>query len=157
MKINSAMKSHLKGAKFDQLLEPSLKAIADAGFEQRDDCHVLGALLALAKHVRRATFYDCTAYECFVNSVHVEDYEPKLPLIQAIQFVMRVLTVWNASTPRLTLIAIVSADELSVVVKFHVKRPAEQWLSENIDGYDDPVMSIESTEDISSVLATSLH
>jgi hypothetical protein len=106
--------------------------------------------------VRRATFYDCTAYECFVNSVHVEVYEAGVPLIQAIQFVMRVLTVWNASTPRQTLIAIVSADELSVLVKFHVKRPAEQWLSDDIDGYDDPIMSIESTEDIRLVLVTSL-
>jgi hypothetical protein len=150
------MKKQLKGAKFDQLLEPSLKAIADAGFEQRDDCHLLRALLALAKDARRATFYDCTAYECFVNSVHVEDYENKIPLMQAIQFVTRVLTVWNTSAPRQTLIAIVSADELSVVVKFHVKRPTEQWLSENIEGYDDPVMSIESTEDIPSVLAASL-
>ncbi|MFT4063934.1 hypothetical protein [Paraburkholderia sp.] len=78
-----------------------------------------------------------------------------MPLMQVIQFVMRVLTVWN-TVPRPILIAIVSTGELSVVVKFHVKRPAEQWLSENIEGYDNPVMSIESTEDIPSVLAVSL-
>jgi hypothetical protein len=97
-----------------------------------------------------------TLNECFVNSVHVEDYESTMPLMQATQFVMRVFTVWNTSAPRLTLIAIVSADELSVVAKFHVKRPGEQWLSENIEGYDDPVMSIDSTEDIPSVLAAPL-
>ena len=156
MKINSAMKKQLKGTKFDQLLEPGLKAIADVGFERKDDCHLLRALLALAKDARRDTFYDRTAYECFVNSVHVEDYETRMPLIQAIQFAVRVLTVWNTSAPRLTLIAIVSADELSVGARFHVKRPTEQWLSENIGGYDDPVMSMESTEDIASVLAASL-
>ncbi|MGF6381870.1 hypothetical protein OKW33_004836 [Paraburkholderia atlantica] len=156
MKINSAMKKQLKVEKFDQLLEPSLKAIADLGFEQRDDCYLLRALLGLAKDARRATFYDCTAYECFVNSVHVEDYENKMPLAQAIQFAIQVLMGWNTSAPRPILIAIVSADELSVVVKFHVKRATEQWLNENIEGYDDPVMSIESTEDIPSVLAASL-
>ena len=150
------MKKLLKGATFDQVLEPSLKAIADEGFEQRDGCLFLRALLALAKDARRATFYDCTAYECFVNSVHVEDYEGKMRLMQAIQLALRVLTIWNTSTPTLPLLAIVSSDELSVVVKFHVQRPTEQWLSENIEGYDDPVMSIESTEDIRSVLATSL-
>ncbi|SDR49205.1 hypothetical protein SAMN05443245_6362 [Paraburkholderia fungorum] len=156
MKINSAMKLQLKEAKFDQILEPSLKAIADAGFEERDDCHLLRALLALAKDARKATFCDCAAYECFVNSVHVEDYENKMPLMQAIRFVMRILTDWNTSTPQQILIAIISADELSVVVKFHVKRQTEQWLSENIEAYDDPVMSIESTEDIPTVLAASL-
>ena len=156
MKINSAMKKQLKGAKFDQLLAPSLKAIADDGFEQRDGCYFVRALLALARDARRATFYDCTAYECFVNSVHVEDYGGKMPLMQAIQLVMRVLTIWNTSAPTLTLVAIVSADELSVVVKFHVQRPTEQWLSENIEGYHDPIMSIESTEDTATVLTALL-
>ncbi|MFL9992071.1 hypothetical protein SAMN05444172_1898 [Burkholderia sp. GAS332] len=156
MRINSAMKNLLTGANFDQPLEPSLKAIADEGFEQRDGCYFLRALLVLAIDTRRATFYDCTAYECFVNSVHVEDYDGKMPLMQAIQLVMRVLMIWNALAPTLTLLAIVSADELSVVVKFHVQRPTEQWLSENIEGYDDPVMSIESTEDTRSVLTALL-
>ena len=153
MRINSAMKRQLKGATFDQLLEPSLRAIADEGFEQRDGCHFLRALVALTRDARSATFYDCTAYECFVNSVHVEDYDGKMPLMQAIQLAMRVLTIWNTSTPTLTLLAIISSDELSVVVKFHVQRPTEQWLSENIEGYDDPVMSIESTDDMATVLA----
>lgn len=156
MKINSAMKKQLRGANFDQLLEPSLEAIADFGFEQMDDCHLLRALLTHAKNSRRAAFHDSTAYECFVNSVHVEDYESKMPVVQAIQFVTRILTDWSTSTPKQILIAIISADELSVVVKFHVKRQTEQWLSENIEGYDDPVMSIESTEDIPTALAASL-
>lgn len=86
----------------------------------------------------------------------VEDHDDKMPLTQAIRFVMRVLTVWNPSAPTPTLLGIVSADEFSDVVKFHVKRLTEQWLSEIIEGYDDPVMSIELTEDITAALAALL-
>jgi hypothetical protein len=102
-----------------------------------------------------ARFYDFTAYECFVNSVHVEDYDQKNPLAQAIQFASRVLTIWNMSRPTLSLIAIISADEFSVVVKFHLKRLSQQWIGENVEGYKDSIMSMESSEDLLVELANS--
>ncbi|MBJ9673629.1 hypothetical protein [Burkholderia gladioli] len=37
------------------------------------------------------------------------------------------------------LAAIAMVDDFSVVTKFHVNRAGEQWLSSNIDDYDDPV------------------
>jgi hypothetical protein len=50
-------------------------------------------------------------------------------------------------------LSIVSVDETSVVVKFHVKRPTEQWLSENLDGYEDPIMLMDSSKDWSMASA----
>ncbi|NRF85593.1 hypothetical protein [Burkholderia gladioli] len=46
------------------------------------------------------------------------------------------------------LAAIVMVDEFSVVTKFHVNRVGEQWLSSNIDDYDDPVFFILSSENV---------
>ncbi|MGY6126083.1 hypothetical protein ACW9YV_11460 [Paraburkholderia strydomiana] len=153
MKTNSAMKKLLDAVTFERALESSLGMIADRGFQTREGCHFLTALLSTATNVTKANFPDCTGYECFVNSLHIEDYANEAPLSQGLQFVMQIFGIWTASIPTMTLNAIVSADEFSVVVKFHVTRTGQQWLSENIEGYEDPIMSIESSEDLPVALA----
>ncbi|EKS9888254.1 hypothetical protein BTK96_005280 [Burkholderia pyrrocinia] len=152
MKINRPMKDALGEARLNCPLIPSLKSIADSGFELRDECYLLRALLG-STNVTRGNFPDRTGYECFVNSLHVEDYDSELPLAQAVLLVRDVFAIWNTMQRMPQLTAVVSADEFSVVTKFHVRRPGEQWLSDNIDGYDDPVMSIDSNEDVISQIA----
>jgi hypothetical protein len=154
MKSNAAMRTLLAEATGGEQLNPALNAIVDRGFNVREGCYFLAALLPAAKNVTRDSFPDRTGYECFVNSIHVEDYDNKAPLCQAIQFVICAFSAWRAAVPALTLMSVVSADEFSVVVKFHVKRPAEQWLSENIEGYEDPILSVESSEDLARTVAT---
>lgn len=39
-------------------------------------------------------------------------------------------------------------NKFNATIKFHVKRPSEQWLANDINGYKEPVMSIESSEDL---------
>jgi hypothetical protein len=141
------MRIRLSGLQLDRPLALSLKTIADGGFVHHEGCRVLRGL-SVTTNATRSTFGDCTGYECFVNSLHVEDYDAEQPLAQAILFVTQIFHVWNASEPDTCLTAIVSADEFSVVAKFHVKRTGERWLSENIEGYEDPVLSIDSDEDI---------
>jgi hypothetical protein len=152
MRTNKTMRSLLSGLQLDRSLVPSLMAIADNGFVTHDGCHVLRGLSA-STNATRSTLGDCTGYECFMNSLHIEDYEAEQPLAQAVLFAIQVFRVWNLSEPTTCLTAIVSADEFSVVAKFHVKRPGEQWLSDNIEGYEDPVLSVDSDEDITSCLA----
>lgn len=147
MKANRSMKRALREVQLSSPLRPSLKSIADSGFELRDECYLLRALLG-STNVTRGNFPDRTGYECFVNSLHVEDYDSESPLTQAILFVKEVFSVWNATQQVLQLTTIVSADEFSVVTKFHVRRPKEQWLSNNIGGYDDPIFSIDSDQDV---------
>lgn len=154
MKSNSVMRALLAEETVVEQLNPALNAIVDRGFNVREGCYFLAALLPAAKNATRDSFADRTGYECFVNSIHVEDYDSKAPLCQAIQFVICAFSVWRASVPALTLMSVVSADEFSVVVKFHVKRPAEQWLSENIEGYEDPILSVESSEGLARTVTT---
>jgi hypothetical protein len=151
MRTNETMRNLLGGLQLDCSLVPSLKAIADRGFVQHDGCHVLQGL-PVTTNATRLTLGDCTGYECFVNSLHIEAYEAEQPFAQAILFVTQVFCVWNAAKPNARLTAIVSADDLSVVTKFHAKRLGEQWLSDEIEGYEDPVLSIDSDEDITSLL-----
>ncbi|WP_230413192.1 hypothetical protein [Paraburkholderia antibiotica] len=146
------MKKIIDELEFGKPLIPSLKSIADAGFVKKDECYLLDSFARKSTNAKRADFQDCTGYECFVNSLHVEDYENEEPLAQGILLVDEVFCVWRASNPTLHLTATISADELTVVARFHVKRCGEQWLSDDIEGYIDPVMSIDSTEEIASRL-----
>lgn len=147
MKSNMLMKRLLADINLLPPLGFELDKLAELGFEMKDDCYLLVGLVPLSASVKRENFLDSVGYESFVNSVHVEDYEKENTLGQAIRFVKRVFKVWLASLPRHALVAIVTVDELSVVVKFHAKRPTEQWLSDEIDRYLDPTMSIESLDD----------
>ncbi|WP_230943791.1 hypothetical protein [Burkholderia anthina] len=153
MKINHAMKRALSEVQLNCPLNPPLKSIADNGFCFTEGCYFLRSLLG-STNATRGSFADCTGYECFVNSLHVEDYDLAAPLSQAVLLVKEVFAVWRVMQPTLQLVAIISADEFSVVTKFHLRRSGEQWLSDNIDGYDDPVMSINSGEDVISQIVT---
>ncbi|TXC87194.1 hypothetical protein FRZ40_06130 [Paraburkholderia azotifigens] len=154
MKANAEMKEIIGALKFDKPLIPSLKSIANAGFVEKEECYLFDSLARKLTNAKRANFLDCTGYECFVNSLHVEDYESDEPLAQGILLVDEVFRVWKASNPTFQLTAIISADELTVVARFHVKRSGEQWLNDDIEGYMDPVMSVDSDDEIVSRLIT---
>jgi hypothetical protein len=139
------MRNILKGVRFEGEFNPALKAIVDGGFDVRGDCHFLAVLLEKSRSVARENFDDCTGYECFVNSVHVEDFDAKAPILQAILFIDAVFDAWGARMSGLNLVGIVSADEFSVVVKFHVDRTGESWVSDNVEGYEDPILIVDSS------------
>ncbi|OZI19137.1 hypothetical protein CAL26_15905 [Bordetella genomosp. 9] len=151
MKSNSAMNRLLAAVGPLPPLCLELKRIADEGFNGKDDCFFLTALLRKAGSVTRSRFYDRTGYECFVNSLHIEDYDNRAPLEQAIQFVSYVFGAWQLLGSSVSLVAVVNVDEFGVIVRFHSKRPTEQWLSDNIEAYSDPTMSVESHESLAAI------
>lgn len=152
MKSNAEMRKIIGALSFGKPLIPSLKSIADGGFVENDNCYLLDSFARNPTNAKRTNFQDCTGYECFVNSLHVEDYADEEPLAQGILFVEAVFRVWKVSNPALALTAIISADELAVVTRFHVRRSGEQWLSDDIEGFIDPVMSVDSDDEIVSRL-----
>ncbi|WP_321867849.1 hypothetical protein [Paraburkholderia tropica] len=148
MKANTEMREKIGALKFTKPLIPSLKSIADGGFVEKDDCYLLDSFAQNPTNAKRTNFQDCTGYECFVNSLHVEDYADDEPLAQGILFIEAVFRVWKVSNPALALTAIISADELAVVTRFHVKRSGQQWLSDDIEGHIDAVMSVDSDDEM---------
>lgn len=148
MRINREMERLLIGLQVNCRLNPELEGIAERGFRIVGDCYLIGALFDRDRNVDRSNFQDATGFECFVNSLHIEDYDEKSPLSQAIQFIHSIFGVWSKLPSNLVLVAVVSADELSVVVKFHARREGKRWLSENLEGYIDAMMSTDSREDV---------
>ncbi|WP_057470826.1 hypothetical protein [Rhizobium sp. Root1203] len=124
-------------------LHPELKALAAGGFTAKSGCQFLSALLQNSKSVTRKDFPDAVGLECFVNSVHIDDYDVTDPLLQAIVFVEEVLRAWKATGSDYILVAIISSEENNVVVKFHLKRDGQRWLAEDLDRYLDAILVAE--------------
>lgn len=146
MKINSKMKNFLRSERSSDELSPSLNAVADRGFKLVGGCYILYALSSTNNNASIADFGDETGYECFVNSLHVEDYSNGILLPQALKFVERIFVVWSEANPGRTLVAIISADDGSVVVRFHLAREGQVWLGEDLERYEDAILAVSSAE-----------
>ncbi|MCZ7462798.1 hypothetical protein [Rhizobium rhizogenes] len=154
MKINSKMSRLLCNATVDRPLDPSLKALLRSGFSRLGDCELLTGLLTRIQNAVPKDFSDAVGFECFVNSIHVEDYDQDEPLSQAIVFVLELFKIWDEIKSHQILIAIISADEDSVVVRFHLNRPDQQWLNDDLEKYLDAILQVDSSNDLTAIKNT---
>ncbi len=145
------MRDLLRGIK-RRPLTTDLKSLLDKGFTNQDGCWLLSGCLEATRSVSLSDFPDRTGYEAFVNSVHIDGDVQENGIVQALEFINEVFNAWKFSKRSKNFVAIISADEDSTVVKFHMKRPSEYWLSNNIDGYLDAILVAESTDDVSDFL-----
>jgi len=153
MILNESMSDLIRnGVNFDRPISTEISGILFDGFLIKDGCYFFSRLLEKVVGVKLEDFQDRTGYECFVNSFHVEDYDDIDPVSQAIIFIAKVFEVWCGNYYSIDLRAIMSCDDLSVVVKFHVDREAEEWLAGSLEDYIDPVLSVDSSENIVALL-----
>jgi hypothetical protein len=104
-----------------------------------------------ANSIKRS-FLDCTGFECVANDIHIEDFSPGMDAVQmlgqAIGFSK--LIQQKLRPPTLPLRFIVSLDKFDgrdeCIFTFHIVRPSESWLSENLEGYSEPVLTWTSSE-----------
>lgn len=128
-------------------LHPSLKLIAKKGFIQRNGCFLLAAAADGRTNATASDFEDRTGYECFINHIHIDDYVKEAPAAQAFCFVFAVLSRWRQQWRFGTLNSIVAfADRSSSVVRFHYKRPNESWLAQDLNGYEEAILELPSSE-----------
>ncbi|QHF50490.1 hypothetical protein PspS49_12860 [Pseudomonas sp. S49] len=52
----------------------------------------------------------------------------------------------NVVCPRFTLQGVISGEEFDATVKFHLLRPGETWLSDDLEGYEEAVLTVESSD-----------
>lgn len=143
MKCNALMLAELKKTRLSGLALPfELASWVSSGFIQKDGCVFLSA--QYKSHPGNAHFIDKTGLECFVNSFHIEDHVNERHLDYACLFCNEILGKWADEGHNEALRAIVSLNGAGVVVKFHIVRPGEHWLSADLDGYDDAVLEVDS-------------
>jgi hypothetical protein len=127
-------------------LESKLARIADGGIVSVDNSFLLRELANVKTNATQENFPDKTGYECFINHVHIEDYVIEHFSTQAAIFAASVLRRWIAEKFNGHLVAIISSDEESTTVRFHHKRSNEFWLAHDLDGYEQAVLEISSSD-----------
>jgi hypothetical protein len=130
----------------DERLDPKLRGIVDGGFNIVNDC----VLLAEQTGTTNATldsFQDKTGFECFINHMHIDDFVSKDVEENSIVFVSKMLEKWNLKNNGGILNSIVSFDKTGgASVRFHYKRRGESWLSDDLDGYQEAIFEMASSD-----------
>lgn len=128
-----------------QKLPPQLSDLISAGFHESDDGIFLAALDTGNTNVTASDFPDKTGYECFVNSIHIDDFVESEYLIHACLFVEACFDVWRQKGHEVNIRAIISSDESGAVVKIHVVREGESWVSQDLEKYEDAILVADSS------------
>lgn len=144
--MNKKMSVELDNINRDCKTLPSeLSELISQGFCIREGCTLLAALAKGSTNVSAGDFPDKTGYECFINSVHVDDYVQSNYLDYACLFAEALLNAWRKSSTSDTAIVIVSSDEFGAVVKLHVTRSGEAWVSNDLERYEEAIFVADSS------------
>lgn len=128
-------------------LPKELFDIAAKGFIEEGQCFILQHMASREKNVSISNFPDLTGYECFINCLHIDDYVGQDYLFWSLKFMDVVLNSWRAMNKEHKLRAIVSTDDLGAVIRFHVLRENENWLSDDLESYkEEAVLFMDSTQ-----------
>ena len=157
MKTNRRMEALLDEIRDGNLDDPKalpqkLLALLNGGFAEEDECVFL-ALLKKSAEVRRLDFADRTAYECFVNAVHIEAYLENggLPPIELLgcgialarDIIDRLSQLHGTKHFRV----IVSSGGPNCAVRFHTVRSEESWVAKDLEGFrEEAVAELETQE-----------
>ena len=118
-----------------------LKEIITDGFVNINECYFIKSLYNLQSHINELDFQDKTGYECFINSIHVDDYVEKDFLLHSILLSDLILKLWNDLKNNLILNVIISETDFGYNLKCHIKRVNEVWIDmQQIENFDDAIM-----------------
>src|SRR5690348_11855866 len=121
-------------------LAPALQEIVSAGFKRWNDCVLLGYFADKESNATLADLHDRTGYEAFLNHVHIEKYVSSDIGHNALCFAFSILAKWQKDGWDGELNAIVSIRNETANVRFHIRRPEESWLAQDLDGYSEAVL-----------------
>jgi hypothetical protein len=133
------------------------KLLVAGGFKQVESCFFLRALFTDDYATGLVRHLDETGYECAVNSVHIEDYFAPGTAREsaALASIGRACATFLAMKLRVyaseiadptTFRVIVTVAGRSSTIRFHSIRVDQSWLAANIDGYQEGVLVIDSTD-----------
>lgn len=139
--MNETLLPMLLGALLpEKKLLPKLMAIVDDGFvEHKSSSIFLKACLPHSESVDSEQFQDLTGFECFVNSVHIDELTSEDLVVQGVLFARALRNRWKFQIKDRKCVAILSASSDSTVVKLHTWRAGERWLDPDVDSYSDAV------------------
>lgn len=121
----------IKKAAFNYKLNKTLLELLSEGFIMHKGRYFLKSLHKHQSHINESDFTDDTGYECFINSIHFDDYVDNDVFEQALLFSDSLIKEWNAQNNGLVLMLILSETDFGFNLKFHLYREEENWINEN--------------------------
>lgn len=150
MLVNYLMRPQLESvcwADIEKLSLPyQLNEIIEQGFFELDGCFLSKKLFSYCNSYTLGVFEDEIAFECFVNSIHIEDYVSENYLSYSIVFCNSIIRRWNKDCLGcLNVILSLDDETLLPTIKFHLKRENVSWLDE--DNLDSSIQAVLITTD----------
>jgi hypothetical protein len=143
--LNNKMLSLLLKHKVDRRLNVKFKRILNKGFIKANGCHFLKELFDQQTFVTKTDFNDKTQYECFINSINIDDYTKSHPLSQALLLMIETEKRWSAYNKSASITIILSKTDYGYNFKFHLKRSEAEWINPNeIELFKEPILVFKS-------------
>lgn len=135
MIINKLMRNQLEMVDWVFIKKTSLpdglREIISQGFIDLDNCLLSKKLFSFCTSISIDDFNDEIAFECFVNSFHMEDYVSLKHLEYAIIFCNEIHDEFDKKyIGELNFILSLDDETLLPTIKFHLKRENASWLDE---------------------------
>jgi hypothetical protein len=140
-----------QGLSHDGSLPRKLTAILQSGFLERNGCIVLRALAGTAEYSSSPFFPDKTCFECFINHEHIDPVPGQdglLPLRIGLDYGRQIARLLQAAGYRLRFRIILSFDleQKICTIRFHTRRPNEDWLDGDLDAYKEEAIHVTDVD-----------
>ncbi|MGR2858093.1 hypothetical protein FY046_18830 [Erwinia sp. 1181_3] len=136
MITNYLMRPQLESVCWDDVenlhLPYELNEVVEQDFIELSGCFLSRKLLSYCNPVTPDIFEDEISFECFVNSIHIEDYVNEKYFQYSIVFCNSIIKKWNSNhLDYLNVIISLDDETLLPTIKFHLKRKDVSWLDED--------------------------
>lgn len=121
------------------------------GFDELNDAYTLRCRRKSAASAPNSKLLDLTAFECYVNEIGLNSEDHPLHPILGIEILTFLLQDWAKLNNGLIMRAIISTGSEFTHLNFHVVRPNETYLDDDLESYDHPIMIWDSNESINNL------
>ena len=132
-------------------LSQKLQQLLEGPVVEEEGCLFLAQLRSRVPGVKLADFQNRTAYECYVNHIHVEDYSenggfaPLVMLGRGMAVAQKIRDRLAAQQAGKHFQVIVNFDNEHCDVRFHAVRLDEDWIGPDLEEYPQEALAVLDT------------
>lgn len=97
-----------------------------------------------SKHIELTGFQDRTGYEAFINHVHFPLDDDRESLLKCLSYASNLQRELTAISAGRRFLIVFSAEGKNCVIRFYQVRPNENWLSDDLEGYEEEAILVLS-------------